>query len=95
MRSKATLAALVGLTLPLGACASVDPGFGEAVAYNKAVQTVNPDPQYPADGAKPGDRGDRGAKAAERYRKGETKPVQAIQTGGSSSSSGGGGQGPK
>ena len=57
-------------------CAPVDPGFGEALRYDMAVQTVDPDPQYPADARQPGDHGEKAQKATDRYRKGTTKPVQ-------------------
>lgn len=87
MRFDPRLAAFAGLSLGLVACAPVDPGFGEALAYDKVAQTVNPDPQYPADGAQPGDSGAKGAKASEKYRKGTTTPVKATST-----SSGGGQQ---
>jgi hypothetical protein len=71
-----------------------DPGLGEAVKFNAAAQTINPDPVYPEGSAKPGDSGEHGAKAVERYRKGQVKPVEAMQTtsgatGSNSSSSGG------
>ena len=69
------------------ACTPVDSGFGEAVRYDLAVQTVDPDPQYPADARQPGDHGEKAQKATERYRKGTTKPV--VQQ----SSSAGGGSG--
>jgi hypothetical protein len=69
-------------------CAPVDPGFGEALRYDMAIQTVDPDPVYPQGGAQPGDHGEKAAKATERYRKGTTKPVQVL-----SSSSGGGSSG--
>ena len=89
----AVLIAGTGLaTVALGACASVDPGFGEALRYDMAIQTVDPDPVYPEDGAKPGDSGEKGAKASERYRKGQTKPVQRESASGSS---GGGSSGPQ
>ena len=78
---------LAGLPLA-AACTPVDPGFGEAVRYDMAVQTVDPDPQYPADAAQPGDHGEKAQKATERYRKGTTKPL--TQGGGSG---GGGGVG--
>ena len=79
----------------LAGCAPVDMGFGEAVRYDMAIQTVNPDPVYPEDGAQPGDNGEKGANAVEAYRKGQTKDLQ-IQTtsnvgGGGGSSSGGSG----
>ncbi len=57
-----------------------DPSLGEAVKFNAAVQTVNPDPVYPEGSAQPGDSGEHGAKAVERYRKGEVKPVETMQT---------------
>ncbi len=68
-----------------------DPALGEAVKYNAAIQTINPDPVYPDGTAQPGDNGEHGAKAVERYRKGEVKEVERMQTTGSSS---GGGSGP-
>ena len=89
---------LLGAGLLLPACAPVDPGFGEALAYDKAIQTVDPDPVYRDGGEQPGSSGDHGQKATERYRKGTVKPVQSTSTGsgsgggGSSSSSGSGPQ---
>ena len=68
--SAATLIVLAG-------CAPVDPGMGEALRYNLAVQTIDPDPQYPADAHQPGDHGEKAQKATDRYRKGNTKPVRA------------------
>lgn len=89
------LIALGLLGVAVAGCAHVDPvtgsvdkHFGEALAWNKEVQTVNPDPVYPAEGAKPGDNGERAADAAERYRKGQVKPVETIGTGGSTGGSG-------
>jgi hypothetical protein len=88
--------------LPLAACATLDPvtgsldrHFGEAVAWNKAVQTINPEPIYPDDGAKPGDNGVVAAGAAKRYRTDQVKPVERmgtteVVTSGSSSGSGSG-----
>jgi hypothetical protein len=66
--------------------------LGEAVKYDAAVQTINPAPVYSADGAQPGDNGEKGTTAVERYRKGEVKDVQVMQT---SNSSVGGGGGPQ
>jgi len=86
---KAAVAA-AGLALGLGGCSAVDPGFGEAHRYNSALQTIDPDPVYPEDGAKPGDSGTLAAEASERYRTGKVKPVETI----SSTSSGGSGGGP-
>ena len=88
--------------LPLSACASVDPvtgsvspHFGEAVAWNKAAQIINPDPVYADSGAKPGDNGAVAAGAAKRYRTDTVKPVETLgtttsTTGGSGSGSGSG-----
>ena len=45
-----------------------DPLIGEAVKYNAAVQTINPDPVYAENGALPGDSGVHGAEAVKRYR---------------------------
>jgi hypothetical protein len=75
MRFKSMLI-LAGTGLALAGCAPVDPGFGEAVRYDLAVQTVDPDPQYPADALQPGYHGEKAQKATDRYRKGTTKPVQ-------------------
>ena len=80
MRCDAKLMMAIAGIVSLGACAPVDPGFGEALRYDMAIQTVDPDPVYPEDGAKPGDSGEKGAKASERYRKGQTKPVQREET---------------
>lgn len=90
MRSELKWIAAGAAMLVTTACAPVDPGFGEALRYDMAIQTIDPEPVYPEDGAKPGDHGEKAAKATERYRKGQTKPVQ-IQSasGGSSGSSSG------
>lgn len=94
MRSKAMLM-LGASTFAATACAPVDPGFGEALRYDMAIQTIDPDPQYPANGAQPGASGAKGQKAHERYRKGETKSLRIDSAGagggGASSSSGPGG----
>lgn len=85
----AAVAALAGCsTAPIG---NEDPFFGEAVKYNAAIQTINPDPVYAADAAKPGDNGDKGADAVKRYRSDQVKEVQTMQT--TTSASGGGGSG--
>lgn len=57
-----------------------DPYFGEAVKYNTALQTINPDPVYPANGAQPGSNGDKGAHAMKRYRTDAVKAVETTQT---------------
>ena len=66
---------------------SHDPGFGEAVKYNAAIQTINPEPVYDADDAVPGQNGQRGADATKRYRSGQVKETESEGTG---SGSGGG-----
>ena len=57
---------IAAAALALGACSTMnknigeeDPGIGEIARYNAAIQTVNPDPVYAEDGAKPGDSGVR------------------------------------
>lgn len=57
-----------------------DPGMGEAVRYNAAIQTINPAPVYPASAAQPGDNGDKGAKAVKRYRTDTVKQVETMGT---------------
>ena len=76
--------ALTGCNTVYNNIGSGDPYFGEAVKYNAAVQTVNPDPVYPAGSAQPGENGDKGAKAVKRYRTDAVKETQAYTTGGSS-----------
>ena len=85
MRFEVRLMIAAGLLAAAG-CAPVDPGLGEALRYDMAIQTVNPDPVYPEGGAQPGDSGEHGADAVKAYREGKTKPVQSQST-----SSGGGG----
>ncbi|MDP9423506.1 MAG: hypothetical protein M3Q19_11875 [Pseudomonadota bacterium] len=89
MRFKSTLI-LTGAALAAAGCAPVDPGFGEAVRYDMAVQTIDPDPQYPADALQPGYHGEKGQKATERYRKGTVKPVTQGTGGGNAGGAGGG-----
>lgn len=67
-----------------------DPAFGEAVKYDTALQTVNPDPVYGPNSAKPGDNGDKGARAVKRYR---TDAVKAVQTSDTQSAASGAGTG--
>jgi len=92
MRFKSMLI-LSGAALGIGGCAPVDPGFGEALRYDMAVQTIDPDPQYPADASQPGDNGEKAQKAMERYRKGTTKGLRRESAGGGSAGGGGGGVG--
>ena len=96
MSSKLVVTAAAALAL--GACNTTasknigmeDPALGEAVKYNTAIQTVNPDPVYGPDGAQPGDSGVKGAAAVKRYRTDAVKAVEAMET-----TSGGSGSGPR
>lgn len=80
MHYKAKLIIPAAALLATAACAPVDPGLGEAVRYDMAIQTVNPDPVYPEGGAQPGDSGVKGAEAVKAYRKGETKELKTQST---------------
>lgn len=80
MCSKLKLTMLAGLALGCAACVPTDVGFGETVKYAQAVQTIDPDPVYPPDGAQPGDNGDKGADAVKRYRSDAVKDVKMMQT---------------
>ena len=79
----------------VGACSPVDPGFGEAVKYDQAIQTINPDPVYPPGSALPGASGTHAATAAKAYRLGTVKPVEKISISKGASGSSGGGSGPQ
>jgi hypothetical protein len=90
-------------TLGLSACSHVDPAtgsvdkrFGEAVAWNKAVQTINPDgtPATPG-AAQPGGSGDVATGATRRYRTDQIKQVEEVQTSQTSGGGSGGGSGPR
>ena len=59
---------------------STDPAFGEALKYDMAVQTIDPDPVYSPEGAQPGDHGEKGAKAVDRYRKDAVKDIERVET---------------
>ncbi len=63
-----------------GGCTPVDAGFGEALRYDMAAQTIDPDPVYPEGSAQPGYHGEKAQKATDRYRKGTTKPVRTEST---------------
>jgi len=76
MRFNAKLIIPAAALLAVPACAPVDPGLGEAQRYDMAIQTVDPDPVYPEDGAKPGDNGEKGVNAVKAYRKGETQELK-------------------
>jgi predicted small secreted protein len=58
----------------------VDPGFGEAVKYNAAVQIIDPAPVYTELDAQPGDMGAKGSEAVKRYRTDAVKEVEQIET---------------
>ncbi len=92
---KRLAAVLLALGVALPACAPVDPGFGEALAYDKAIQTVDPDPVYREGGEQPGGSGDRGQKASERYRKGAVKQPSAQSASGGSGGGSSSGSGPQ
>jgi hypothetical protein len=69
---------------------SVDPAFGEALKYDMAIQTIDPDPVYTAEDAKPGDHGEKGSAAVRRYRTDAVKDVQQGGAGGSGGAAGAG-----
>jgi hypothetical protein len=79
MRSKSLLLAGAAV-VATSACTPVDSGFGEAARYDMMAQTENPDPVYPEGSLEPGYHGEKAQKAAERYRKGTTKPVERQTT---------------
>ena len=56
------------------------PAFGEAVKFNAAAQTINPDPVYPEGSPEAGTNGDTARSAAERYRKGQVKAIEREST---------------
>ena len=96
MAMSSKLLLVVGAALALAGCNTVnknigteDPGMGEAFKYDTAIQTINPDPVYPADSAQPGDNGAKGAAAVKRYRTDAVKQVESVSS--TQSSSGGGG----
>lgn len=81
-----TLALAVSV-LAMGGCnttdpvtGSPDPAFGEALKYNAAIQTIDPAPVYDELDAQPGASGARGAEAVKRYRSGEVKEIEEMQT---------------
>ena len=76
-------------TAPLPQAGSMDASIGEATKYNAAIQIINPDPVYTADGAQPGDNGEKAANATKRYRTGQVKETESLGT--SDQGSGGGG----
>jgi hypothetical protein len=102
MAMSSKLLVLAAAALPLAGCASLDPvtgsvdrHFGEAVAWNKEVQVINPDgtPARPG-AAQPGGSGDVAAGASQRYRTDRVKQIEQVGTtqGGGAA---GGGAGPQ
>jgi hypothetical protein len=97
----AAMPALAGCNTANTHIGDVDPFVGEAVKYNAALQTINPQPLYAEGSALPGDNGAVGAASIERYRNGENKAQHkaeantskssGLSTTQSTSSSGGGG----
>ena len=74
---------------PLPQAGSLDAGFGEAVRYDMAIQTIDPDPVYDQNDAQPGADGAKGAAAVKRYRTDQVKQIETqTTTQGSGSSSG-------
>ena len=93
------LAAAGGMALLAGCdtippqAGSLDSGLGEVTKHNAAVQIIDPDPVYPADGAQPGDHGEKAANAAKRYRTDQVKDTEPAgattrRAGGNSGGSG-------
>lgn len=80
------LVLLAGCQTPLPQAGSADAGFGEAVKYDMALQTIDPDPVYPPGSAEPGTSGTTNADAAKRYRTGTVKPVEVTTTSASGAS---------
>ena len=78
----AAAAGVSAIALLAAGCTPVDYGMGEAIKYDMAVQTVNPEPVYAPGAAQPGGAGERGALAAERYRRGTVKEPVTMSTGG-------------
>ena len=87
--------AIAALCLSATACTAVDPGLGEALKYDMALQTIDPDPIYPPGSAEPGTSGTTNAEAAKRYRTDAVKPVQVTTTTTSSTGGAGASSGPK
>ena len=83
-------------TQPLPQAGSLDAGFGEVTRYNAAVQVIDPEPVNTAQGAQPGDNGEKAANATKRYRTDnvkDTEPVSSTRRAGASGS--GSGSGPR
>ena len=90
-RRLTALTAMAALAAATSACSPVDLSLGEAVKYDQAIQTINPDPVYAPGSALPGASGTHAVTAAKAYRMGTVKPVEKISISGGSS----GGSGPQ
>lgn len=94
IKSRASRVVALGTGLATGlamaGCAPVAANYGEALAYNKAVQIIDPAPVYTAEGAQPGDSGEAAVTAAQGYRE---RPAVQISNSGAGGGSGGGGLG--
>ena len=97
MSSKLWLAlSLTGGAAALAACTPIDRSLGEALKYDMAIQTIDPDPVYDEDDAQPGYHGEKGAEAVKRYRTDKVKEIETQTTTTSSGGTGtGGGSGPQ
>ena len=71
---------LAGCTAGHRTVGSPDPALGEAVKWNAAVQTIDPDPVYSEQDAQPGGSGAKGAEAVKRYRTDNVKDVRVLTT---------------
>ena len=74
------LGLLAGCNTFHGPTGSQDPSFGEALKYDMAVQTIDPDPVYSEDGAQPGDHGEKTSQAVRRYRTDVVKDIEQVET---------------
>ena len=83
----------IGRFVPLGllaltACTSVDTSFGEAMRWDVAQQTINPEPPAPQAGAPiEGGAGRKAEGAVDRYQKGTVKEPAILRTGSTSGGS--------
>jgi hypothetical protein len=82
----AAVSALAGCNTANSHIGDEDLFVGEAVKYNAALQTINPDPVYAEGSAVPGDNGAIGAEAMKRYRTGENKTQHKAEASASKSS---------
>jgi hypothetical protein len=82
----AAVPALAGCNTANSHIGDADLFVGEAVKYNAAVQTINPEPVYAEGSALPGDNGAVGAAAVKRYRTGENKTQHKAEANASRSS---------